>query len=62
MGLRPQEAVYVGDDWRIDICGARDAGLKPVWIKHHSVHRNWPDVGPFEPTITRLDDLLLLPI
>lgn len=44
MGLAPADAVYVGDDWRIDVCGAGAAGLKPVWIKHRSVQRRWPDV------------------
>ena len=58
MNLAAKEAVYVGDDWRIDICGARDAGIQPVWLQHHSVKRNWPDVGPFEPTITSLDQLM----
>lgn len=60
MKIAAGEAVYVGDDWRIDVCGARDAGILPVWIQHHSVKRNWPDVGPFEPTITSLDALLSL--
>ena len=58
MNLRAKEAVYVGDDWRIDICGARDAGIQPVWLQHHSVKRNWPAVDPFEPTITSLDQLM----
>ena len=58
MNLAARETVYVGDDWRIDICGARDAGIQPVWLQHHSVKRNWPAVGPFEPTITCLDQLM----
>lgn len=57
LGIDPREAVYVGDDWRIDVCGARDAGLNPVWIKHESVKRNWPEVTPDVPVITRLDQL-----
>lgn len=52
------EAIYVGDDWRIDICGARDAGLRPVWLKHHLVKRTWPDVEETAPVITSLDQLL----
>jgi len=52
------EAVFVGDDWRIDICGARDAGLHPVWLKHHSVRRNWPTKENSVPTITSLEQLL----
>jgi len=57
LGVAPSEAVYVGDDWRIDVCGARDAGLNPVWIKHESVKRHWPEVEPGVPVITRLDQL-----
>ncbi len=56
--IAASEAVYVGDDWRIDICGARDAGLHPVWLKHHTVHRNWPAQENSVPTITSLEPLL----
>ena len=48
----------MGDDWRIDICGAGDAGLHPIWLKHHSVKRNWPDVQTSVPVITSLEQLL----
>lgn len=57
LGLAPSEAVYVGDDWRNDVCGSREAGLHPVWIKHASVQRRWPQVKPDVPVITRLDQL-----
>ena len=58
--ISPSEAVYVGDDWRIDICGARDAGLHAIWLKHHTVKRNWPEIENPGPVITRLDELLAL--
>ncbi len=54
------QAVYVGDDYRIDICGARDSGLYPVWLKHSSVGRNWPEVQTSVPVITSLKQLLEL--
>jgi HAD superfamily hydrolase (TIGR01549 family) len=60
LGIDASEAVYVGDDFRIDICGAKDAGLHPVWLKHYSVKRNWPDVKANVPIITYLDELLEL--
>ena len=56
--LLPEEAVYVGDDHRIDVCGAADAGLHPIWLKHHSVRRNWPEVKTSAPVISSLDQLL----
>lgn len=58
LDIDPSEAVYVGDDYRIDICGAQDAGLHPVWLQHRSVRRNWPEVKTDAPIITRLDELL----
>lgn len=58
LGIVPSEAVFVGDDWRIDICGAKDAGIQPIWLQHHSVRRNWPDVETTVPIIETLNDLL----
>jgi putative hydrolase of the HAD superfamily len=57
LNVTAKEAVFIGDDWRIDICGAQNAGIRPVWLQHHSVHRNWPDVKTDLPIITRLDQL-----
>jgi HAD superfamily hydrolase (TIGR01549 family) len=58
LNLKPSEAVYVGDDFRIDICGAKDVGLHAVWLQHHCVKRSWPEVETSVPIITRLDQLL----
>jgi len=57
MDILPAGAVYVGDDWRNDVCGARDAGLRPVWLKHRSVRRNWPDGTGAVATIGDLREL-----
>ncbi|MDR0439571.1 MAG: HAD family hydrolase, partial [Candidatus Accumulibacter sp.] len=40
--LAPDETIYVGDDWRIDVEGSRAVGMRPVWLKHRLVRRNWP--------------------
>ncbi len=58
LGIAPAEAVYVGDDWRIDVCGAREAGIRPVWLQHHSTSRKWPSVETPVPIITSLEQLL----
>lgn len=58
LGVAPNEAVYVGDDWRIDVCGSEKAGLHPIWLKHHSVQRNWPVIRTSVPVITDLGQLL----
>jgi HAD superfamily hydrolase (TIGR01549 family) len=60
LNIAAGQAVYVGDDYRIDICGARDSGLCPVWLKHYSVRRNWPQVQTSVPVITNLKQLLAL--
>jgi len=58
LNIKPSEAVYVGDDYRIDVCGAQDAGLHAVWLKHHCVSRSWPDVRTASPIISDLEELL----
>ena len=58
MNILPHEAVFVGDDWRIDICGAKNAGIQPVWLQHYSVKRHWPEVETGIPIIMRLDELV----
>ncbi|MFQ6022104.1 MAG: HAD family hydrolase [Acidiferrobacterales bacterium] len=60
LGIEPHAAVYVGDDYRIDVCGASDAGIQPVWLKHRTVKRNWPEVDTTVPVIASLDALLNL--
>jgi len=60
LDIKPPEAVYVGDDWDKDICGAQNTGLKPVWIKHRFVQRNWPDIETNVPVINSLEELLEL--
>lgn len=53
-----EQAIFIGDDWHIDIVGARNAGIQPIWLKHHLVKRNWPDVNDNVPVITGLDQLI----
>jgi len=57
LDLRPQEAIFVGDDWRIDVDGAQKSDIQPVWLQHHSVKRNWPDIKTEVPVLTSLRDL-----
>lgn len=45
VGVAPQEVLHVGDDARLDVVGALDAGLQTVWVNRdgqdwtHEVHR-----------------------
>ena len=61
LDCQPADAIYVGDDWRIDLCGARGAGMRAIWLKHRSTHRNWPEVADELPVIDSLDRLLQHP-
>ena len=58
LGIDPHEAVYVGDDWRIDICGSAAVGMHPVWLRHRMVKRRWPAVETSAPVIDGLEHLL----
>jgi HAD superfamily hydrolase (TIGR01549 family) len=58
LGIEHSQAVYVGDDWRIDICGAKNAGIQPIWVKHQSVSRSWSAVETTVPIIISLEPLL----
>jgi putative hydrolase of the HAD superfamily len=58
LGIAPGEAVYVGDDWRIDVCGSEAVGMHPVWLRHRSLQRNWPQVETAAPVIDHLERLL----
>lgn len=56
LGIRTDEALYVGDNVISDICGARGAGLIPVW---KPFARTWPEqIAPPPYTIDRLSELL----
>lgn len=32
LAVRPEQCLYVGDEWDTDVVGARAAGMHPVWI------------------------------
>ncbi len=56
LSVEPSEAVYVGDSPWHDIAGARNAGLRAVWLNRHE--REWPeDIDPPETVITSLGEL-----
>jgi len=56
LDVAPAQAVYVGDSPWADIAGARNAGLRAVWLNRHA--RPWPgDIEPPETVITSLAEL-----
>jgi len=60
MNISHEEAIFVGDDWEIDVCGAASVGIQPIWIKHYLVPRTWPKVKKRVHEITNLEQLLEL--
>ncbi len=60
LGIVPSEAVYVGDDLKIDIRGAQEVGIQAIWLKHHLVQRNWPLEETSAPVIDNLEQLFPL--
>lgn len=42
-GVRPDEAIYVGDQYQVDILGARGAGMKAILIDRHGYNENITD-------------------
>lgn len=60
LGLKPEEALYIGDHPYFDVYGAQQAGLRGVWLRG----AEWPSLSQFEATIKpdavldRLSDLL----
>jgi putative hydrolase of the HAD superfamily len=57
LGVAAADSVYVGDDWRIDVCGSGAVGMHPIWLRHKSVRRNWPAVETDVPVIDSLEGL-----
>jgi 2-haloalkanoic acid dehalogenase type II len=56
LGVAPSRAVYVGDSPWADIAGARNAGLRAIWLNRHSAA--WPDdIEPPETAIASLGEL-----
>ena len=43
-GVRPEEAIFVGDSVEFDMAGARAAGIPTVWVNRHQ--RPWTEPDP----------------
>jgi FMN phosphatase YigB (HAD superfamily) len=42
----------------IAVCGSEAVGMHPVWLRHRSLRRNWPQVETAVPVIDSLERLL----
>lgn len=60
VAAKPEECVYVGDNWLADIQGAKRAGLRAIWLREHIPYETFaPEEGdhPADAEIERLTDL-----
>jgi HAD superfamily hydrolase (TIGR01509 family) len=60
LGAAPAEAVFVGDSLRRDMAGAREMGMRHVWLRSESAAGNGGPCCPEDPVIARLAELLRL--
>jgi FMN phosphatase YigB (HAD superfamily) len=57
LGLKPSQAVMIGDSYSYDYLGGKDAGIDALWIQNPSC--KVPDTFPEDlTTITEISDLL----
>ena len=59
MDITPQKAVYIGDRYRIDVLGARNAGLYSIYIRQYETEGEPPE--DIEIDAIRIDHILDLP-
>lgn len=52
LACEPGEVVHVGDDPVLDVTGAREAGMHPIWLNRDRAP--WPGAGPAPPTLSSL--------
>lgn len=57
LGVRPGEALMVGDSLRADIAGAKGVGMAAVWINRWGKLEGDPDIQP-DLEIRRVDEIL----
>lgn len=56
LDVRPGEAVYVGDTWPVDVVGARNVGIRPIYLADGD--REAPESAA---DVTRIRSILELP-
>ena len=57
LGVKPEEAVMVGDNLRDDVLAAESIGMKGILIKRQGKVLGWKEKANWKRTITSLDEL-----
>jgi HAD superfamily hydrolase (TIGR01509 family) len=58
-GVTVEQALHVGDHPEIDIAGAREAGLRTVWVNRNG--NGWPDhMAPPDAVVSTIAELMTL--
>ncbi|HVM25386.1 MAG TPA: HAD-IA family hydrolase [Candidatus Limnocylindrales bacterium] len=60
-GVRPEEALMVGDSYRADVHGAWAAGMDAVWLNRHEGMNITPDDEPLPTDVRQIRSLDELP-
>jgi len=56
LGLQPEDCIYVGDMYYVDVLGANRAGMAGLQVDRFGLYGKWP--GMRIPTVAALPDLL----
>jgi putative hydrolase of the HAD superfamily len=56
LSLEPAEILFVGDNFALDVVGAKDVGMKSAWVNRE--HKNIPSDAAPDYELHSLDDLL----
>ncbi|NDY91972.1 HAD family hydrolase [Ideonella livida] len=58
LGCAPQEVLHIGDDWRLDVEGARAAGLFTAWVRRPGHPDRPSDAAPADLEMGTLEALV----
>ena len=60
LGIKPEEAIFVGDNFRADICGAKGVGMDAVWLnkKNEAVENLNPEPDYIIPSFPDIAEIL----
>jgi HAD superfamily hydrolase (TIGR01549 family) len=57
-GLRPEDAVFVGDAWENDVVGPQAVGIRAVWLSHGRTPPTAPEPFAIAPTLAEVGPIL----